>query len=413
MVMEYLEGRDLAQELDEYAQLPISDAVDYVLQASEAVAEAHALGIVHRDLKPANLFLTRRSDGSALVKVLDFGISKALLNEEGQPAVSLTGTQALIGSPNYMSPEQVRTPKTVDTRSDIWALGVILFELVTGQQPFIAETSMSVLAAVVSDTPQDPGALRSDLPDELVQIIYRCLEKQPARRFQSIAELAEALQPFAPASSAHCVARISGILRARPSTPAPSASSTLVSNTPDVVDRRQPKDRRTPEEIAEDETLPATSDPAPGRSNGTNDTAVEWGTSSEPRMHRSRTLVYAAVGFAAVAAIAALGLATRGTTAPSAGAEAGPAHTLSTPAAPVAPRAPVSAPTAEASATQSREADAAAAGGRASAASQKNTSAKPKSGRPVTRAPEPTKQPEAGGATSPLPKVADPLDGRR
>src|SRR5882724_9382419 len=126
MVMEYLVGSDLAQRLVEHGALPIEDAIDYLLQACEAIAEAHARGIVHRDLKPANLFLARRADGSALIKVLDFGISKALLPDGAEPLASLTATQSLLGSPNYMSPEQVRKPKSVDARTDIWSLGVIL-----------------------------------------------------------------------------------------------------------------------------------------------------------------------------------------------------------------------------------------------------------------------------------------------
>src|SRR5262245_41429609 len=117
MVMEFLEGRDLAHELEDKHRLPIAEAVDFILQACEALAEAHALGIVHRDLKPTNLFRTRRADGSAFVKVLDFGISKALVPDA--KTMNLTSTQDLIDSPFYMSPEQVRKPKTINTRSDI------------------------------------------------------------------------------------------------------------------------------------------------------------------------------------------------------------------------------------------------------------------------------------------------------
>src|SRR6187549_2799480 len=134
MVMEFLSGRDLAEELDLPGELEIEVAIDYVLQASEAVAEAHSLGLIHRDLKPANLFLTHRPDGSPLVKVLDFGISKVSSPEAAQ--LSLTHTQAMMGSPLYMSPEQMRSSKDVDRRADIWSLGIILHELLAGDVPF-------------------------------------------------------------------------------------------------------------------------------------------------------------------------------------------------------------------------------------------------------------------------------------
>jgi len=120
MVMEFLSGQDLAHELEAQERFEPRIAIDYLLQVCEAVAEAHSLGVIHRDLKPANLFLTRRADGSPLVKVLDFGISKAISPETGTSGQSLTAPQSLLGSPAYMSPEQVRRPKTVDIRTDIW-----------------------------------------------------------------------------------------------------------------------------------------------------------------------------------------------------------------------------------------------------------------------------------------------------
>src|SRR5262249_54974882 len=135
MVMEYLEGEDLDLALKAKTVLSLHEVVRYILQACEAVAEAHALGIIHRDLKPANLFLAERADGSRSIKVLDFGISK--LMPEGQAVdASLTKTHAVMGSPMYMSPEQLRSARDVDARADIWALGVILYEMLCGKGPF-------------------------------------------------------------------------------------------------------------------------------------------------------------------------------------------------------------------------------------------------------------------------------------
>jgi serine/threonine protein kinase len=212
MVMELLEGQDLAVELQDGA-LTIFEAVDYILQACEALAEAHALGIVHRDLKPANLFRTEDRDGSALIKVVDFGISKALATDaptsSGMPS---TDTQGLLGSPHYMSPEQVRSPKTVDARSDIWSLGVVLYELLIGSPPFVSDTPMSVMAAVVTDAPPSIRGIRDDVPFGLEEAILKCLEKQPSQRYANVIELAEALQFYTPTGAAAatrmpCIAR--------------------------------------------------------------------------------------------------------------------------------------------------------------------------------------------------------------
>jgi serine/threonine-protein kinase len=201
MVMEYLAGDDLGEIVGEGKVLPVHEAVDYVLQACEAMAEAHKLGIVHRDLKPSNLFLTRRPNGAACVKVLDFGISKFTGSDvfaagEG----SLTATRAMMGSPLYMSPEQVRSAKNVDRRTDIWSLGIILFELVTGRLPFEADTAGAICAMIAADDPVPMRWMNKDLPEELEKIVLHCLEKEPAARYQDVAELADALRPYATAS---------------------------------------------------------------------------------------------------------------------------------------------------------------------------------------------------------------------
>jgi serine/threonine-protein kinase len=212
MVMEYLRGRDLKEVSSRRGPLPVSEAVDYVLQACDAVAEAHSLGIVHRDLKPSNLFLTERPDGSPLVKVLDFGISKALHAGERGSQMQMTASAAIMGSPQYMSPEQIRSSKNVDARADVWALGTILHELLTGSPAYVADTVPGLLAMIVADPPPPLSAARADAPGELEAIILRCLEKDRERRYPSVAALARALERFATAETKPLVRRISRVL---------------------------------------------------------------------------------------------------------------------------------------------------------------------------------------------------------
>ena len=212
LVMEYLHGSDLRAVLTDRGPLPIEEAVGYLLQAAEAIAEAHANGIVHRDLKPSNLFLTRGADGLPLIKVLDFGISKAL-EPEGSVSTSLeTNTGALVGSPAYMSPEQIRDAKRVDARSDIWSLGVILHELVAGEPPFRGESVSGTLAAIAADRAPSIRALRGDVPERLEALILRCLEKNPEQRFASVAGFARALLDFAPSAAQAQVERVERLL---------------------------------------------------------------------------------------------------------------------------------------------------------------------------------------------------------
>ncbi|MDB4942095.1 MAG: serine/threonine protein kinase [Labilithrix sp.] len=209
MVMEYLEGQDLGDLIDHGPSLSVTDTVDYVLQACEAVAEAHAAGIIHRDLKPRNLFLAATVDGRPLVKVLDFGISKDD-GANGAEDMSLTRTTEIIGSPSYMSPEQLRASKEVDVRTDIWALGVILYELLTKKVPFQAVTVTDLVAVVLMDPTPDVRVDRPDVPDGVAYAIHRCLEKRREERFSSVAELVGALAPFA---SAHYAGMGERVLR--------------------------------------------------------------------------------------------------------------------------------------------------------------------------------------------------------
>ncbi len=210
IVMEHLRGADLSQILQQRGALPIEEACDYVLQACEALGEAHARGIVHRDLKPQNLFLTQRPDGSPCVKVLDFGISKVAV-EDGAP--NLTSTDTIMGTPLYMSPEQVRSLKNVDARADIWALGAILFELLTMSPIFHAPSASALCAMIAMDPPTPLRALRPHAPPGLEAAILRCLHKDPAGRFQDIAALSEALAPFASERGRQSATRISRVVR--------------------------------------------------------------------------------------------------------------------------------------------------------------------------------------------------------
>jgi serine/threonine-protein kinase len=189
MVMEFLDGQDLGDLLKERGVLPVPWSVELMLQTAEALAEAHSLGIVHRDVKPTNLFVTWRPDGSALIKVLDFGISKSPMGTDMQ----LTQTQSLLGTPAYMSPEQMRSARLVDSRSDIWSLGTVFYEVLEGRRPFEAESfsEMCVKVAV------DPPAPMVNTPPGLQQAILRCLAKSPEQRYSNMAEFARDLIPFA------------------------------------------------------------------------------------------------------------------------------------------------------------------------------------------------------------------------
>ncbi len=212
MVMEFLEGGDLAEWLRQKGPMPFEQAIDFVLQACVAVADAHALGIVHRDLKPANLFCSRRSDGQLMVKVLDFGISKMSNLGSSGPGMEMTKTTAMMGTPLYMSPEQMRSSKDVDAATDIWALGVILFELMAGKPAFHAQTVAELAIKVTSEPPPPLRTYRPDAPPGLDAVIQKCLEKDRRRRYRNVGELSLALLPFAPKRAKALVERISGII---------------------------------------------------------------------------------------------------------------------------------------------------------------------------------------------------------
>ena len=234
MVMEYLDGRDLDAIVDSGEDLPVEEAVDYVLQACEALAEVHGLGIVHRDLKPANLFLTRGADGLPCVKLIDFGISRTDTPLSGKNLVALTQPDTVMGSPRYMAPEQMESASTADSRSDIYGIGAVLYELLTHAAPHEGETFLDIYAAATLAPPAAPSTLRAEVPAELDEVVLRCLRVDPNERYVDIAELALALAPFGPHGS---IARADGIARileaARARTRDGSASHEAVASTND------------------------------------------------------------------------------------------------------------------------------------------------------------------------------------
>jgi serine/threonine-protein kinase len=278
MVMEFLEGHDLEARLAERGPLPLAEAVDYVLQACEALAEAHSIGIVHRDLKPANLFHVARPDGMPFVKVLDFGISK--MNDPAGAGVQMTRTTAMLGSPLYMSPEHLKAAKDADQRADVWSLGVILYELVSGSVPFTAETIAHLGAKILNEPPTPLRSVRSDLPVAFEAVVNRCLQKDPRDRYQSVAELARAIGPFAQ-DSRRSVERI---------------ERTLTGGS-----------------IAD--AAPAAAPPAPA-AEAAAQTAASWGSVSSTAQRSSKRGALIGAAVLAIVALGAIVVATRPSTAP-------------------------------------------------------------------------------------------------
>ncbi|MEP7121462.1 MAG: serine/threonine-protein kinase [Byssovorax sp.] len=198
MVMEHLDGNDLAQVVRKKGALPIAEACTFMLQVCEVLAEAHALGIVHRDLKPGNLFVTTRADGTASIKVLDFGISKMMEGgATSEPQAALTATDTVLGSPIYMSPEQMTTPKAVESRADIWSFGATLYMLLTAKPPFDGDSIAQVCGMILLGKAPSLLEIRADAPPELAAIVTRCLQRNIEDRWPNVAALAAALAPFA------------------------------------------------------------------------------------------------------------------------------------------------------------------------------------------------------------------------
>lgn len=210
MVMERLKGSDLSEILQASAEhLPIHATIDWVLQALDGLAEAHALGIIHRDLKPANIFLAEMGDGAEVVKVLDFGISKATDGFSSMPGnAAATSTKSILGTPAYMSPEQLKSSKSVDERSDIWSVGVLLFELLTKTMPFEGETVGELFAAVIEGDIPTVSSRRQDAPSKLDEVISICLQRKKDHRYPNVLALATELAPFGTERSAFALANM-------------------------------------------------------------------------------------------------------------------------------------------------------------------------------------------------------------
>jgi serine/threonine-protein kinase len=212
LVMEHLEGDDLgAHARAAGGSLQPEEIAFWAIQALEGLAHAHHAGIVHRDIKPGNLFLATRTSMAPTVKVLDFGIAKGVGVGPVDPR-AITQSHQIVGSPGYMSPEQIKDASGVDARTDLWSLGVVVYELLTGKSPFPGERAMEIFSAVLERTPPTPHSIRAEIPEGLSAVVMRCLERDRDARFADAAELARALLPFAPEAAAPLVARVEQIL---------------------------------------------------------------------------------------------------------------------------------------------------------------------------------------------------------
>jgi serine/threonine protein kinase len=220
LVLEYLDGTDLRVLLNRENRIEPRRAVDWMMDLLEALAEAHALGIVHRDVKPENLVLAQTPSGES-VKLLDFGICFAR-HVPGADERRLSEGNS-VGSPHYMAPEQISSPDSSDHRIDIWSVGVVLFELLSGEPPFEGDNAMSICAQVLAREPVALTQLVPSLPAGLAQVVARCLSKEPDQRHADVLELAEALAPYATDGASEALPRIRRTLSYAPPAPMDAA----------------------------------------------------------------------------------------------------------------------------------------------------------------------------------------------
>jgi serine/threonine-protein kinase len=270
LVMEFLDGRDLRRELTKRGTLRVQEALGYLMQACAGVDEAHRHGIVHRDIKPHNLFLTNLG-GERVVKLVDFGLAKTHAD------TSVTAHDVQPGTPQYMAPELYEGAEA-DARSDIWALGTVLYELLTGSSPFRREGGAATMFAVMNDSPRPISEVRSDIPRALDGLIARCLAKRPDDRFQKVSELSAALELFGPPSGA--VHLSFPPVRGSSSPPAPDPSMPL------------------PSDVLLASTVSAVTNSSHGSNTG--ETVLEPQPS---RLRNRRPFIYALVGGAAATAV--------------------------------------------------------------------------------------------------------------
>jgi serine/threonine-protein kinase len=234
IVMEFLEGADLAKVLAQTGPLPVARAAHILIQVCRGLVAAHARGIVHRDLKPENLLLQKRGDGGDLVKILDFGIAKLKTTEERSEAATRTGVT--MGTPYYMPPEQARGQKELDERADIYALGVILFELLSGQKPHNGENYNAILYSILMQAAPRIESYRPDLPPELAAIVHRAMAADAKQRYQSATELSQALTPFVERAltPAPTLSNASTVALPQASTPLSNSTRAPVALTPSL-----------------------------------------------------------------------------------------------------------------------------------------------------------------------------------
>jgi serine/threonine-protein kinase len=235
IVMEYLAGDDLLRTLRKGGLMPIDRTCDILLQVCEGLAAAHSVGCVHRDLKPSNVFLVEKPDGSMIAKIIDFGVAKLRdthLDPESSSSVDqLTHTNTLIGSPRYMAPEQAGASRDVDQRADVWSLGIILHEMLTGKPAFKFENISQLLVAIMTEPPRPVLEINPKAPPALAQAVASALVKKPDERTANVLEFAQQLASFTPTGLGH-LERIARLLQAPP--PSLTSSPSLSGPFPAV-----------------------------------------------------------------------------------------------------------------------------------------------------------------------------------